>query len=458
MRIRPSRAPTRPSVGIRLALNAALLCAAAPAAAQPAVEIEVNQTAETRDDYIGWSPVLARIRLSQPGGAPGPVDVVLRNQEGGKGGQVAFAPFRDPWPAGTTATQDQLSLTVRADGEWVPFVVAGKYPHASSRDGDAVIQARAAGPDGAALGSRALMVRVRKDANTLSAEERARFLDVLMRLRSAGGYDVFQQMHSVAGGQAHRGPSFLPWHRAMLLAFERALQSIDPSVALPYWRFHRPAPDVFSPDFMGAPAPDGGELVQFSLTNPLNVWKADGVPGIERKPEFAPTAVPDVKDEPLTLNPSRFGEFRTMEINPHARVHTQTGGGGWLGSAPIAVNDPLFFLLHANIDRLWAAWQVDKNRFDPGSADAYAPQGATAGTNCATLGHFALDTMWPWNGATRPADQCRPSVAPGAPFPALAPGVHVPPQQPRPHDLIDYRSSAASLRGAGVSYDSIPFN
>jgi len=260
MRFRLPQVRAQSSVCVRIVLCAGLaglIAAPASAAAQPAVEIEINQTPHTGDDYINWSPFLARIRISQADGATGTVAVVLRNQNTAAGGQVVFAPFKDPWPAGTTATQDQLALSVPADGSWVPFVIAGKYGRPSTHDRDAVIEARVGGAGGATLGRKELMVRVRKNADSLTVDERDRFLDALAKLKARGGYDVFQQMHSVVEGQAHSkghvAHAFLPWHRAMLLAFERALQAEDASVALPYWRFDRPAPRVFSPDFMGGP-------------------------------------------------------------------------------------------------------------------------------------------------------------------------------------------------------------
>lgn len=458
-----SRVPVH---GALYAAWAALLLAPASAAGQPAVEIQINQTADTRDDYINWSPFLARIRISQPNGETRPVDVVLQNEDATKGGQIVFAPFQDPWPAGTTATQDQLTLSLPPDGNWVQFVVAGKFGHPSTRDRDAVIVARAGGAEGATLGRKELMVRVRKNADSLTVEERTLFLDALMRLNASGGYDVFQQMHTIVGGQAHsrarlghHAHAFLPWHRAMLLAFERALQSIEPAVALPYWRFDRPAPNVFTTDFMGAPPLPNTRLARLSLTNPLNEWRVSGVTGIERSPRFQPNGHPNVEEEAVTLDEPRFTDFRTMEFNPHSPAHSETAGtGGWLGREGTAVLDPLFFLLHANIDRLWARWQIEKKQFDPGSADAYSPQGSSDARNCRALGQAADDTMWPWNEATRPTDPCRPPTAPGGAFPALAPGLFVPPQQPRPRDLIDYRTSTASLGGAGFSYNDVPFN
>ena len=67
-----------------------------------------------------------------------------------------------------------------------------------------------------------------------------------------GRYSDFNNMHKVPNlPQAHGAPGFLPWHRAYLLDLERELQAIDPSVALPYWRFDQPAPNVFTRDFMG---------------------------------------------------------------------------------------------------------------------------------------------------------------------------------------------------------------
>jgi len=50
----------------------------------------------------------------------------------------------------------------------------------------------------------------------------------------------------------------------------------------------------------------------------------------------------------LTSDPATSG----IEIDPHGYAHTSFGG--WISSVPTAAKDPLFFMLHANVDRLWA--------------------------------------------------------------------------------------------------------
>jgi hypothetical protein len=81
----------------------------------------------------------------------------------------------------------------------------------------------------------------------------------------------------------------------------------------------------------------------------------------------------------------------------HNRVHPWVGGpDGDMTSVPIAVNDPVFFLHHCNIDRIWATWQTkNPNELSP-STSTYPASGARRGTNL-------NDPMNPWLSTVTPA-------------------------------------------------------
>ena len=67
------------------------------------------------------------------------------------------------------------------------------------------------------------MVRVRKNANDLSEDERDRFLDAMAELNDAGlgRFSDFREMHrSTSDAEAHGDMGFLPWHRAYILDLE----------------------------------------------------------------------------------------------------------------------------------------------------------------------------------------------------------------------------------------------
>lgn len=294
------------------------------------------------------------------------------------------------------------------------------------------------------------MIRIRKDANTLTVGERDRFLAAFATLNSqgAGRFVDFRNMHTNAGSpEAHSRPGFLPWHRAYLLDLERELQRIDPSVALPYWRFDKPAPKVFSREFLGV-ADDIG-TVEFSASNPLQFWVTDGQPGVNRRPFFdTATESASVISETETLAlGTTFRAFRAMEGSPHASAHGSFGGS--IGSIGTAARDPLFFLLHCNVDRLWAKWQRKNGRFNPSQASAF-DSNLPAGNR---IGHNLQDTMWPWNGVTGTP---RPATAPGGTL-ATSPSASAPGTQPRVQDLLDYQGVVASAGRLGFDYDDIQY-
>jgi len=407
------------------------------------VELQINNSLDPGARFVTWAPSPCRIRVTNPAGATAPtVDVRITGRSAASAGAVVFR-------AGTTGQfSDSLSLTVPTNGTSVSFFTAGKFGRPSLANGDVTVEARAGNT---LLGSVPVMVRVRKNANKLTPDERDLFVYAYARLNNqgAGRFADFRDMHREDGDrEAHRGPGFLPWHRAYLLDLERELQAIEPSVALPYWRFDEPAPKVFTLDFMGVSDSNGS--VQFSGANPLRFWTTDGVLGVDRTPRFNTSmAPPGVFSEDATFNLGGQGGlyrlFRAMQFNPHGSAHVSFVGS--LDNPATAPKDPLFFLLHCNVDRLWAKWQRKFGRFDATQASAFDTNSQN------TVGHRLPDTMWPWNGDI---NFPRPPAAPGGPL-AGSPSVSAPGPQPRVQDSLDYQGSVNAISRMGFDYDDVEF-
>lgn len=484
----------------------------------PQVEIRVNERLAAvlskdnpTDDYLTWAPTYALARLSAP--MAGPVTVVMTNDAPDRGGDVVFAAHADPWPVNTTATADTLTLTLPADGSWVPFVIAGRFGRPSTNDKDAIVEAHLGTTAGAIVGTKALMVRVRKNANNLEASERARFLFAWRKFRNQLGsnYVQFQEMHrlaSTAGDEAHRQPAFLTWHRAMLLHVERELQKIDPSVALHYWNWDAAAPNIFSAEFMGAPDTSVGEFGVaepiFAPTNPLNGWNTDlpfsggelrrsgsdhrlaPVPGT-----FLPLDHPVDPDliAALDYGPRSSADSFSFKVErlSHDVAHGWPCAGGHVINPARSAADPLFYLLHSQIDRQWGYWQWKNARHGVATAAAlsfpapahYDNNGTWDGVGVTTWqkGSFLDDGLWPWDGTTggtagsreqRPVNQ---ATGPGTNVPLSTPLVPtsqfpaslranlwpVAAATPASRHMIDYLGRFRPQDGLGFAYDDVPY-
>lgn len=505
-------APYAPCKPVRLRLGA------------PEVEIRINELPaeaapedDPTDDYLTWAPTFARARLTTPMGSD--VTVVLTNDAPGAiagGGDVRFAAYQDPWPANTTAGASTLPLTLPGDGSWTPFVVAGRHGFPSTNDKDTLIEAHQGDAAGPVIGTKAMMVRVRKDANTLTLGERGRYLFAWKNFRNQMGdnYVLFQEMHRLASGagdEAHGQPAFLTWHRALLLHVERELQKIDPSVALHYWDWDAAAPNVFASNFIGASDMGGAWIAEplFEIDNPLNGWDTD-LPfngGELRRSVTDHTVDPgtemralDHPVDPDLLTYSTYGPVGSdlsesfmvdVEDESHNPAHGWPCAGGHLFSPNRSAADPLFYLLHSQIDRQWAYWQRQYNRFGVPSGGSltfpapahYANNGAfntpgnTPDASVNQQGAWLEDGLWPWDGSSggtpgtvqwRPLNQ---ATGPGTNVPASTPMIPMTafPASAQPHlwpsaaavprnaDFIDYLGRFRPDRGLGYCYDDVPY-
>lgn len=142
----------------------------------------------------------------------------------------------------------------------------------------------------------------------------------------------------------HSNLFFLAWHRMYLYYFERIVRkaSGDPTFALPYWGY--------SPTgTRNLPAPF---RLPAAASNPLYV--SQRLAAINGGGNLNASAV----DAGVALAALAFAGFSgSLEGTPHGAVHGSVGGStGWMSFFETAAQDPIFWLHHCNIDRLWEVW------------------------------------------------------------------------------------------------------
>lgn len=150
----------------------------------------------------------------------------------------------------------------------------------------------------------------------------------------------------------HGNERFMPWHRMYLYYFERIVRKASgmPAFTLPYWNYSDSQAENAMPEAFRNPA---GEAA-----NPL--FRAARRPGINTGAGL-PSAVTSTQAamKETTAGPSgvRPGFYRQAESQPHNLIHVTIGGDTGLMSDPAtAALDPIFWMHHCNIDRLWARW------------------------------------------------------------------------------------------------------
>lgn len=150
---------------------------------------------------------------------------------------------------------------------------------------------------------------------------------------------------------------FLAWHRGYVYHFERILRwaSGDPWLNLPYWDWSN-YPSV--PEPYRLPADPGNPL--YEAARVLN----DGSP---IPPAIVVDSLSTALDQMDFSTPSGVGFTWALEASPHGAVHTTVGGSdGTMSQVKTAANDPIFWLHHCNIDRLWDYWlNLGEGRANP---------------------------------------------------------------------------------------------
>ena len=169
----------------------------------------------------------------------------------------------------------------------------------------------------------------------------------------------------------HSSWYFFPWHRGYLLAFEEICRqaSGDSSFALPYWDWtqKQAIPEPFAdPGGAGNPNPllnttrDANANAQIAA---LSEIQREFITNILRLPEFDTFGGRMIRNQTADTRIDwqiagrqggrPGGQEGELEGGPHNNVHGAIGGvmGGY--TSPL---DPIFWLHHCNVDRLWVVW------------------------------------------------------------------------------------------------------
>jgi Common central domain of tyrosinase/von Willebrand factor type A domain len=223
---------------------------------------------------------------------------------------------------------------------------------------------------------------VRRNITEISDDERTRLvqaiqqLDVLEIYPGKTYWDLQEDTHKaahIAGADVHGGPGFLGWHREIVNRFEVLLRMIDAELSLHYWVWTTdprtgPVRLLSGPDgpgLMGASDGDAGApFATFESTQPGHplIWRdvAAGDPVVDSDLEV-------IHASDGLAQGQQYDAFDDALQGAHNYIHSGYIRGT-IGDAHYSFHDPFVFLLHANVDRLWALWQLQEGerwRVDP---------------------------------------------------------------------------------------------
>ncbi|MDN5204915.1 tyrosinase family protein [Fulvivirgaceae bacterium BMA10] len=236
-------------------------------------------------------------------------------------------------------------------------------------------------------------VFVRKDINTLSTgdpviESYKRAIEVMRRRDSS---DPTSWLYQAAIHGTYTSPSqelwdqcqhgsfyFLAWHRIYLYYFERIVRdaSGDTNWSLPYWNYSdnpdfRRLPEVFRLPTTNNPLYNSERNSRINSGSRLNPSDVSYEAAFSRINFTSSTGSGQSFGGQRVTRPSHFaGPHGRIENQPHDVVHM--GIGGWMSDPNTAAQDPIFWLHHANIDRLWEKWlELGNGRANPTNDEAW---------------------------------------------------------------------------------------
>jgi len=211
---------------------------------------------------------------------------------------------------------------------------------------------------------------VRKSADALSAQEQQVFKSAVTKAIADGTYSRLVNIHANMNHEMHTMPHmpagtmrFLPWHRTFLIKFEQALQTFEPAFFVPHWRWM---------DAHGIPA-------WMKSFKPAGVVTATGKPiKITRDPGGDPAAPKLPTSHAIQTTVMNQADYRSFTLalegaqpfGAHNLVHVWFHGT--MSVVPTAPADPMFWMHHAEIDRLWTIWSQAHSGQEPALSGHHA--------------------------------------------------------------------------------------
>ncbi len=157
--------------------------------------------------------------------------------------------------------------------------------------------------------------------------------------------------------QSHSGQPedyFLPWHRMYVFFFEQIIRKVsgNATFTLPYWNYTKAGPTygVIPPEFTRMGDPTFGSLFVAKRNPGVNAGSPIAGPGVLNLNSLAQCG--------YGASGALAGFNQTLDSGLHGTVHVRVGNTTNLGAVPWAAGDPVFWVHHCMIDRLWASWNA----------------------------------------------------------------------------------------------------
>jgi tyrosinase len=218
----------------------------------------------------------------------------------------------------------------------------------------------------------AVAATTHKDGRTnfIVAEQTA-FKNAIVRMVEEGTYLGLTQhhtdmTHNMHGSMGEAGLyRFLAWHRRYLVEFERELQRVDAilrptateKLGIPYWRWQDPIP-AWMDGFLPASDPQTGlPPPPRKDAPPPDKANAADVDTIVNQFALQHTGLAGENDYTrFTYGLEGWGR-RPNGTRLPAHNHGHAWIGGIMNNTSTSPTDPMFWLHHAEVDRLWEIWR-----------------------------------------------------------------------------------------------------